>query len=60
MQEFEEYPIKQGQKTFLNLVFSKLGKYHFRGKVKETFQKAACLLMVRISHVIERSVCWAA
>ena len=41
-------------------MFSKLGKYHFRGKVKETFQKAACLLMVGAACGLQRSACWAA
>ena len=45
-QEFEEYPIKQGQKSFLNSVWSKQGKYHYKGKVKETFQKVVALVMV--------------
>lgn len=48
-QEFEEYPIKQGQKAFLNSVWSKLGKYHYKGKVKETYQKVVSLLMVLLS-----------
>ena len=57
-QEFEEYPIKQGQKAFLNSVWSKLGKYHYKGKVKETYQKVVSLLMVLLSllsHHAERS-----
>ena len=45
MQEFAEYPVKQGQKTFLNRVFAKLGRFHFRGKVRSPAEKAAALLM---------------
>lgn len=48
-QEFLEYPIKQGQKTFLNAVYAKRGKFHYAGKVKETSHKVVCLLMVGVA-----------
>lgn len=43
--------MKQGQKTFLNRVFGKLGRFHFKGKVRSPAQKAAALLMALLGGV---------
>lgn len=51
MQEFDEYPIKQGQKAFLNIAYTKLGRYHYKGKVKTTAQKVTSLLMARLGGI---------
>lgn len=49
--EFNEYPIKQGQKTFLNLVYNKLGKYHYKGKVKGPEHKVTSVLMAVLGDI---------
>ncbi|KNB41714.1 ATP-dependent DNA helicase [Blastocystis sp. subtype 4] len=49
--EFNEYPIKQGQKTFLNLVYNKLGKYHYKGKVKGPEHKVTAIIMAALGNI---------
>ena len=49
--EFNEYPIKQGQKTFLNLVYNKLGKYHYKGKVKGPEHKVTAVIMAALGDI---------
>lgn len=51
IQGFNEYPIKQGQKTFLNLVYNKLGKYHYKGKVKGPEHKVTAIIMAALGNI---------